>query len=143
MQGNRQRKSITTWIAIFAVLLASLAPSISHALAAAGCTGHLHDTEICSEKAAPAAHEMSHVHGHDLHAAHGDHESQAPDKHSMHFEHCPFCFTHAGSFGTPITAESVTLLGTGSPVLPSLFLHFPHPLFIWAAPQARAPPWFS
>jgi hypothetical protein len=145
MQGNWHRRRVTTWIAIFAVLLASLAPSLSHALAAAGWTGYLNDTEHCSEEAESAADDGPDVYAHDIHdmdAAHGAHASQAPDDHSMHFEHCPFCFTHAGSFGTPTTAEFVTPLATGSPVLPSLFFHSPRPLFTWAAPQARAPPLF-
>jgi hypothetical protein len=143
MQGNRHRKRITTWIAILAVLLASLAPSISHALAAAGWTGYLHDTELCSEEAESGEDEVPDAHAHDMHAAHAAHDSQLPDTHSMHFEHCPFCFTHAGSFGTPTTAEFLTPLAIGSPVLPSLFFHSPRPLFTWAAAQARAPPAFS
>lgn len=61
----------------------------------------------------------------------------------MHFEHCPFCFTHAGSFGTPPSAEFTAPLLIGAAIQPTLFLHSPRPLFSWAAAQARAPPAFS
>lgn len=143
MQGNRQRRRITTWIAIFAVLLASLAPSISHALAAGGWTGYLNDSELRSDEAEHIAQQVGEVHEHTAHASHDAPASQPSADHTLHFEHCPFCFTHAGSFGTAPTAEFVTPLGTGSEVLPLLFFHSPHPLFSWAAPQARAPPSFS
>jgi hypothetical protein len=143
MQGTRLKRRLTTWIAIFAVLLASLAPSISHALAAGGWTGYLSDTELCSEESEPAAEQAADAHEHDMHASHDSPESQPTADHSLHFEHCPFCFTHAGSFGTPTTHEFVTPLAAGSPVLPPLFFQASHPLFAWAAPQARAPPSFS
>ena len=143
MDGNRARKRITTWIAIFAVLLASLAPSISHALAAGGWTGYLNDTELCADEEEHLAEQAAHVHQHDMHASHEAPTSQSSADHALHFEHCPFCFTHAGSFGTAPSAEFVTPLLTGSAVLPLLFFRSPHPLFSWAAPQARAPPAFS
>lgn len=141
MGENRRRRGITAWIAIFAVLLASLAPSISHALAATGWTGYLDDTEFCSADSTDSNDSAVSQ----LHDAHAHHEHQgAPtfDDHRLHFEHCPFCFTHAGTFGTPPVPEFVVPLLVGSAVLPNLFLHSPRLLFIWAAPQARAPPVF-
>jgi hypothetical protein len=141
MQVNRHRQWIATWIAIFAVLLASLAPSISHVLAAGGWTGYLNDTTLWSEKSDHVAEQAAHAH--DMHASHLPAESLPSVDHGLHFEHCPFCFTHAGSFGAPPTVEFVTPLAIGSPVLPLLFFHASHPLFAWAAPQARAPPSFS
>ncbi|MFL6718139.1 MAG: DUF2946 domain-containing protein [Burkholderiaceae bacterium] len=143
MKGNLHRQRITTWIAIFAVLLASLAPSVSHALAASGWTGYLNEAERCSEGDEHASGHAAPMHEHDVHASHEAPASQSSADHALHFEHCPFCFTHAGSFGTAPTAEFVTPLISGSAVLPLLFFHSPHPLFSWAAPQARAPPAFS
>lgn len=142
MSGNRQRRRVTAWIAIFAVLLASLAPSISHALAAAHWTEPLEDTELCSADATETEGSASEQ----IHEAHANHERYgAPtiDEHSLHFEHCPFCFTHAGSFGTPPTPEFGVPVLAGSAVVPTLFFHSPRPLFTWAAAQARAPPVFS
>lgn len=142
MGGNRRRRGITAWIAIFAVLLATLAPSISHALAASGWTGYFGDTELCSAD----ANDGENAAVDELHEAHAQHEHEgapALDDHRLHFEHCQFCFTHAGSFGTPPTPEFVVPPLVGAAVLPNLFFHSPRPLFTWAAPQARAPPVFS
>lgn len=142
MQGTRHKRRLVALIAIFAVLLASLAPSISHALAAGGWTGYLNDVELCSEETEHAAEQVADVHEHDMHASHTPPESQSSADHNLHFEHCPFCFTHAGSFGAPPTVAFVTPLAIGSPVLPRLFFQASHPLFVWAAPEARAPPSF-
>jgi hypothetical protein len=126
---NRHRRRLTAWIACFAILLASLAPAVSHALAAAGKGGFSLWAEICSA-------EGPRLQNVESHAAH----DTAPTEHGMHFEHCPFCLTHAGSVALPSSAEPILLLPAGSPVQPLLFFHAPRPLFAWVAAQPRAPP---
>lgn len=64
----------------------------------------------------------------------------APGDHGLHVEHCPFCFTHAGSFATLPIPEFIFPLTSAAAFAPQRFLHAPRPLFVWAAPQARAPP---
>lgn len=87
-------------------------------------------------------------HEHAAHSAQGAaHEPDppgmtSPDSHSsgLHFEHCPFCFTHAGSFGlAPFTAVMATA-DTGASLLPILFYRSPERLFAWTVSQPRAPP---
>jgi hypothetical protein len=119
----------TVWIAFCAILLAALAPSISHAVAAAkGIPNGW--TEICT------------VDGAKLVKLDGTSSSEAPapDKKATHFEHCPFCLHHAVSLGLPPNADFVMPSIEGSPVLPALFYQASRPLFAWAAAQPRAPP---
>jgi hypothetical protein len=77
----------------------------------------------------------------------GDHTpaSHSPSSHSpaMHFEHCPFCFTHAGSFGLPFVATIVIPTVTATTLAPVLFYRAPRPLFAWSVAQPRAPPYLS
>ncbi|MFC5474738.1 DUF2946 domain-containing protein [Paraherbaspirillum soli] len=125
---NRSTRRFASWIACFAILLASLAPSISHAIAAA--QGGTPWIEICTtggNKFVPAADGQ-------------DPSSPTPAEHGIHLEHCPFCFTHGGSLGLP-PADALTVPAvSGTSLLPSLFYQSSHPLFAWSAAQPRAPP---
>lgn len=130
---NRATKRFAAWIACCAILMASLAPSISHALAAASNAGSFW-AEICSASgikllkvADDAANQQ----------ASG---SSSPAEKGLQFEHCPFCFTHAASFGLPPSAGFILPVVSGVPMRPSLFYQSPRPLFAWAAAQPRAPP---
>jgi hypothetical protein len=129
MGFNRYKQRFTAWIACFAILMAALAPSISHAVAASGNKSFSPSSEICTAHGSKS-----------LKAAGKPLHNSAPAEHRTHFEHCPFCFTHSPSFGLPPSGEIVIPLATGSPVLPFLFNHSPRPLFAWAAVQPRAPP---
>jgi hypothetical protein len=143
---NRYRRRVAAWIACFAVMMASLAPSISQALASRTLES-LSQEKICS-----LTHSQASGTNIDPHASHGSHQTSdaakvdnaphsghSPQK-GMHFEHCPFCFTHAGSFGLlPAVATNLPAV-TGSPVLPLLFFQSPRPLFTWISAQPRAPP---
>ncbi|MGE5622679.1 MAG: DUF2946 domain-containing protein [Bacillota bacterium] len=127
MGFNRYRQRFTAWIACLAILMAALAPAISHALAASGKGSSAAWDEVCTVDGVKSLHE------------HGAHDS-GPADNGMHFEHCPFCFTHAASFGLPPSAQTFIPLAAGSPVRPLLFFHSPRPLFAWAAAHPRAPP---
>ncbi|HJV74045.1 MAG TPA: DUF2946 domain-containing protein [Noviherbaspirillum sp.] len=131
MVFSRYNRCITAWIACFAILVAVLAPSISHALNASVKGRFLASSEICS------------VAGGKSHKAGSAHHHSAPAKDGMHFEHCPFCFTHAAAWGLPPSGEIVIPLVMASAAYPSLFFHSPRPLFAWASAQPRAPPFVS
>lgn len=120
----------TAWIACFAILLAALAPSISHALAIAG-DGSGNWVEICT------------VSGSKLVSANHDHQSPAPADKFGHLKHCPFCLSHAVSVGLLPPADFTLPVVAGTHILPSLFYQAPRPLFAWAVAQPRAPPAFS
>ena len=115
-------RRFAAWIACFAILFAALAPSVSHAMAAArGDTW----TEICSAAGIKL-----------VKADNPDNAEQT----SKHLEHCPFCATHPSSVALlPGSAWSMPLL-EGRDTHPSLFFQSPSPLAIWTLAQSRAPP---
>jgi hypothetical protein len=152
---GQSKKRFAAWIACFAVLLAALAPSISHVLYAAKGAEKIaatHSATHHGESVPTAKTELpdmaSHDHGpaspvpaeSDMADHHHASASHSPADKGMHFEHCPFCFTHAGSFGLSPAAALTHPVVSGSPEFPSLFYQSPQPLFVWAAAQARAPP---
>lgn len=117
-------RRFAAWLATFAILLAALAPAVSHAMTAV--RGGASWVEVCTATG-PALVKVA--------------GEQAPVKDSApsHVDHCPFCSTHAGAAGLPPAAAALPV-ATGAHALPELFLRAPRPLFVWAAAQARAPP---
>ncbi|MDQ8022011.1 MAG: DUF2946 family protein [Moraxellaceae bacterium] len=118
-------------LALLAVLLAALAPTVSRALISAGLDDNW--VEICADggsrwlkteaaSATDALHSPSHT------------------DHTLAFEHCPFCTSQAHHPGLPPSAAPALRVQTGTPPLPPLFLHAPQPLHAWASVRSRAPP---
>jgi hypothetical protein len=132
MEMNKLTRRLTAWIACFAVLLAALAPSISHAISAAN-GGGASWVEVCSLTGAKLVNVGDEQ----------DPASSAPAEKGVHFEHCPFCSTHGGTVGLLPTVGFTLPVASGEQPLPSLFYQSPRPLFIWAAAQSRAPPAIS
>ncbi len=132
MRMTKATHRFASWIACFAILMASLAPSISHAVAAAKSVPNAW-MEICT------------VTGSKMVTVDADQDAQtsAPVEKTMHFEHCPFCLNHTVSAEMPPAADFVMPVISGDHVLPSLFYQSPRPLFAWAVAQPRAPPAFS
>ena len=118
---NRSRPIFSSWIAVFAVLLNALAPAVSVSLSEArnpAAGGNW--VEICSTR------------GSTWTRLGEEPADSAP-------EHCPYCFTHAASFGLPPTPPwviPVTLQG----VIPLPLLALPLVFTAWFIPAARAPP---
>ncbi len=115
-------------IALFAVLLAALAPTISHAVAASSgektpwvqiCDGvNIKWMQVDADgKPIP--------------------RSQA----ASHFDHCPFCLNHAGEIGVMQNPLLLFALRIERESYPDRFYQSPRPLFIWASAQSRAPPY--
>jgi hypothetical protein len=128
---NRITRHVAAWIACFAILLAALAPSVSLALSVAHDSGASW-VEVCSAQGSKFVKVDGKQSG----------TPWAPAK-AMQAEHCPFCLTHAGSMGLPPAAGFLLSLPNGTPMRPTLYFQSPRPLFIWAAPQSRAPPALS
>lgn len=147
MKKNRFSQALAAWTACFAVLLASLAPAISHFIAAPASPFVIVDKGDLAVKSVHRQHEgmgyrvegeLARDKGLDEHAHGSGHHSPA-----LHFEHCPFCFTHAGSFGLPPSVFP-SLPVVKSPIaVAALFYLWPRQSVIWIAAQARAPPSFS
>jgi hypothetical protein len=116
------------WLALFAVLLNALAPTVSHALAARRPAIPI---DVCSvDGGAPFA---------------------AAAALLMQDEHrgmgllgdCGYCLAHAGSHGMPPPAHPPLALVHGTAPRPFLFHHAPRPLAVWLAAVPRGPPSFA
>lgn len=107
-------------IALMAVLGIVFAPTVSHALSAAGSGNPW--AEICS-------------------IANGTAPVQAPTQSAPapHLDHCPLCGLADGAAPIPVAVAAWDAAG-GEALLPARFLHAPRTLHAWASAQPRAPP---
>jgi hypothetical protein len=126
MQFSRIGRTVSSWMAILAVLVGALAPTLSHAL-----RGDMPDgwVEVCTrlgskwvsvdvaDDAAPAP-------------------LSAP---SAGLEHCAYCTLNTLDAALPPSSPVLPLLTLQFEV-PHLFLAAPRTPFAWQAAQARAPP---
>lgn len=118
------------WIACLAILLNALAPSISHAIAAA--RGDAPAWQICrtdaSRYAAPAL------------AAAGEPLAPSRQDKMQAGEHCAYCLPHGASFALP--PEAILAFGVFAQqrIVPLLFYRSPQPLTAWSAARPRGPP---
>lgn len=123
------RKCWSIWIACFAILLNALAPSVSHAFAAAHGQPPLL-IEICSVGGTRfVALDVSRDQ-----APTGEHRTAGTG------EHCPFCFTHAGGDALPSAALPDLRRAALPAEMPRLFYQAPRLLFNWSAAHPRGPP---
>lgn len=125
MLTGRDQRALVSWIAILAVLMASLAPAISHALGSVSPVGW---AEICTSKGVKPV------------SIDGEAAKQPGVPGTGHLlEHCPYCALHGDSFAPP----SLPVLPPPLPLpddFPAAFLHADKTLSVWASAQARAPP---
>lgn len=133
MRLSKAKRNFTAWVAIFAILSAFLAPSISYAATVPKGSGASW-IEICSVTG------MKMIKGADS-ARLG--KSSLPADGASHSGHCLLCFMHADFLGLPSTAAPALSIASGSQALPTLFYRAQHPLSAWPAAQPRAPPVFS
>ncbi|TCS36017.1 DUF2946 family protein [Paucimonas lemoignei] len=130
MTHTRLFRKITAAFACLAILMAALAPSISHALSDGGKPRSLW-AEICSS----AGLKLVKLDAGSPSSSHGEPISA--------FEHCPFCQAHGGMPALPQSASLILPAYVGTSSMPDLFYQAPRPLFVWASPQSRAPPYQS
>ena len=131
MTHKLRRTSI--WLATFAVLLAALAPSLSRIVfgQTAPQAGWVEICTVEGMQQLPAA----------LFDGAGD--STPATLPGDHFEHCPFCFTNAFSFGLmPAGSALLPLMADRGHRLPPHALSALHAKSVWQPNQARAPPVF-
>ncbi|RZI42577.1 DUF2946 domain-containing protein [Herbaspirillum sp. HC18] len=124
---NKFTRRITAWIASFAILLAAFAPLISHAMSNAANAGKGW-VQVCSHAGTKMVKVDSKL------------DPTAPAEKGVKANHCPFCITHADSFGFPPTAGFALPAPDAEQSLPILYYQSPRPLFIWTAAHSRAPP---
>ncbi|MEQ1684931.1 MAG: DUF2946 domain-containing protein [Burkholderiaceae bacterium] len=128
MRFDRASRVLTSWIAVLAILMAALAPSLSHALGAKNGASLI---EVCTSLGAKWV------------QPDGSSTEQTPASGNVHpFEHCPCCSLHADAIATP-AAPVVLPLMTPPALLPAAFLAAPRTLYAWVTAQPRAPPQIS
>lgn len=126
---NLARNRLTAWIAIFAVLLAALAPALARAWVPAQAAP-MPWAEICTAGGTQLVHDTAPAPGS------GQHEG-------IGLKHCPFCLTHAGQFALPAaTLDILPAADARGEAFPSSAASSP-PRFIRVAAQPRAPPAIS
>ena len=124
MSTRRLRRSVSHWIALFAILVVTFAPSLTGALAAS--RGLAWD-QVCSATAPTAA----------ATASTRDDESPA----TPHvFEHCPYCALHADLAPPPDPRQSDAGVALAFRAVPPAFVHAPRANAVRASAQPRAPP---
>jgi hypothetical protein len=127
MSSFFRTRTLQVWIAGLAILFGSLAPAISHALAAA--SPRAARLEICT-RAGIMLVPVSDT------AARESPLGLMQD----HLQHCPCCRAQDGPFALlPPLQLTFAILG-GHDLFPALFYEAPHPLFSWSAANPRAPP---
>jgi len=135
MKIFRQNNSFISWLAMIAIVFSSLAPTISHAMAAANNQSTLL-MRICSDsdiKYAPLS----------LLVKVDKNNKQDGNSKPMAMKHCAYCITHANSYAiltnSDLTIHNIVLKYK----LPNLFYQSHSPLFVWASSNPRGPPFSS
>ena len=128
MTPARRPGRLTAWIAIFAILLAALAPGVARALSSSQKA--MPWTDICAVAGTQGAPDSAPLSGS------GSHDGGA-------FKHCPFCLTHAGHVVLPATPLDFLPAIDASAAFSCTSVTTSSPHFACASPQSRAPPVFS
>lgn len=116
------KRRLVYWLAIVAIAMSALAPSISQAISVADQGVGL-TMEICSVDGQKMTLQVD--------------VGQRDDGHSKN-EHCPYCTLHAPVLHTLESGR--TFEQTGKNLYPQLFYQSPQPLFAWVSLPSRAPP---
>lgn len=130
MLPHRPPSPLARWLVLLTVLLGTLMPTLSQALALARGEVTVW-SQICrASVVSPRA-------GQSLIAA-----KKASEKDSLHgmFEHCPFCAVHAQDLAPPPADLSLALRLELKPELPARFLSAAVTAHAWAPALARGPP---
>lgn len=125
---SRAHRRFTTWLALLAMVLGALAPTVAQAVVASSDRADW--IEVCSVSGIVWVQA-------DPGAAQVDADGTAPMDGVS--QHCPWCNLHGGSTGLP----PVALLADPLPRqtdLPPAFYRAVTLSGVWAPPQARAPP---
>ncbi len=123
----------TSFIALLAMVMLALAPTVSKVIAAERIDSNL--VEVCTTEGTKwlSASELGQ-------AASAGHD-QGPSSLHDHGGDCPYCNLQTTKFLSSVVQSCVATKSVA--LLPSLFYQAPKPLFAWALQPARAPPHIS
>jgi hypothetical protein len=131
MSPSRAQRQLAAWLAMLAILMASLAPSVSHAL---GLTRGASWIEVCSAQGSRW------VKGDSSDPRSNESGSVPAAAHLL--DHCPCCSVHMPAWGLPPAREVVPLAPGPEDELPPAFLAARLTPHAWVTAQPRAPPFF-
>jgi Protein of unknown function (DUF2946) len=133
-------------IAMFAIVFASLAPSISHAVAAQNGTNSF-TQEICSASGKTISIQVVTTKGQqlsvDFAVKQTAQQSPKPQNIAMHLEHCPFCGGHFSAVTLPASNTTIIAQLTATAQITA---EYAVPVFAnhsYVSPPAQAPPSLS
>jgi hypothetical protein len=120
----------TSFIALLAMLMLALAPTVTKVIAAERIDSNL--VEVCTTEGTKwlSASELGQ-------AASAGHD-QGPSSLHDHGGDCPYCNLQTTKFFSSVVQSCVATKSVA--LLPPLFYQAPKPLFAWALQPARAPP---
>ncbi len=121
--GISFKRHLSHWIAVFAVLMSSVAPTGTQVVSLTQ-HGQGISLEICTTTGV----KMTQV----IDASDADESAQAGG-------HCPLCVVH-GNYALPLNHELSFAKPVNNNIYPQLFYKSPKPLFAWVALPSRAPP---
>ena len=130
MFSSTRRKRFGAWMAILAMLAASLAPTVSHALSAQrGAPSGW--TDICTVAGAKTLKSVGL----------GQPQNSAPGEGGVAANlDCAYCLLHSGNLAPPPSPAVAVPAMSAAVHMPALFYRSPRPLFAWATAHPRAPP---
>lgn len=131
---TRYANRLTSLIAIVAVVFASLVPSISHAFSAKDNRSAILQ-EICSSQGAKRFIVV------DL--AVDMQKAPSQNQAALHFEHCPYCVTHAGSVAITTTLIKLFLAKINATEHIQIHARGLPSAFYQVTPPSHAPPAIS
>ena len=129
-------------IALFAIVFASLAPSISHAIAAQNGTNSFMQ-EICSSSGKKISIQVQTTKGQQLSVDFVVKQAAQPKNIAMHLKHCPFCGGHFSAVALPVS-NSVIIAQLAATAQKAA--EYAVPVFAshtYVSPPAQAPPSLS
>lgn len=121
------RHQAFVWLALLGVLFGTLAPTVSHAMAADHPATI--EMQICS-----SAGTMT------MTVALDDGDAPATPGAMGPFEHCPYCSQHANFPALLPEPQAIVHLPVSQADYPSRFYQSATPLFTWSASTPRGPP---
>lgn len=118
----RVHARLFSWVAIFAILLAALAPSVSYAV---GSADGVSSIDVCTSQGS----KWIQV---------GENGPEPASEHLL--DHCLYCSLHTPTLGLPPAAPTALLTSRQAHEVPLGFLGAPRTLHAWVSAQPRAPP---
>lgn len=124
-----RQKVAWIWIAALAILFSTIAPTISHAMAATSAGAADEEVQVCSMEGMKT-----------VAIAPGPAGKSDPHRFDHFLEHCPYCALHTGPALLPPLVQPAFAAPLARAFYPPLFYQSVAPLFAWTPARPRGPP---